>query len=149
MITYYPDGSWSTEAIGTNGVAQMRREIERLNDEPLMKLFDTLVRDYIRLAECDGSFNYTDDCDHDCRDCEYADCCEDCEYCDVCDNDCENCEHADYCEVREVEMENAVDDAIFEPTHEAARVYMCRDCEFHVVGFPCSRTTKMKKGCGK
>lgn len=149
MITYYPDGTWSTETIGTNGVEQIRSAIERLNDKPVKDLFELLVRDYINFAEYDGSFNYTDDCDHDCRDCEYADCCDDCEYSDVCDHECGDCDYKDCCEEYE---ENEEDDEASastpSPTVDSG-VYMCRDCEFHVAGFPCSKTTKKKKGCNK
>lgn len=157
MITYYPDGSWSTEAIGSNGVEMIRSAIERLSNQAVKDQFEVLVRSYIDFAEYDGSFNYTDDCDHDCRDCEYADCCDDCEYSDVCDHECGSCEYADCCEEFEPYDEEDEDDAAVEdkgapnptPDIHVEEVDPCRDCEFHVAGFPCSKTTKKKKGCAK
>lgn len=126
MITYYPDGTWSTDEISSDEVAQIKRAIERLNDEPIERLFDLLVRDYINLAEADGSSDYVEDCDHDCEYCDYADSCDEYE-----------------------EEDEEYEETTPTPAAYVDHVDVCKDCEFHVAGFPCSRTTKMKKGCKK
>lgn len=152
MITYYPDGSWSTEQDGirpefTNEeINCMWQELKAKNvkDETIKTIRD-LLQFMINTEEINGEEYFNANCDHDCTDCEYVDCCDDCEYSDVCDHDCEYCEHADYCDQYE---EDEDEDVEATPT-PAAHVYVCKDCEFHVIGFPCSRTTKMKKGCGK
>lgn len=139
MITYYPDGSWDTEHSGiapeftSEEIDRMWVELRAKNvkDETIKTIRD-LLQFMINTEEVDGEEYYNENCDGDCRHCDYRGDCDE-EYSDPCDDEDEDEEQYD---------EPAEDTETIEPA------ITCERCEYYCAGFSCSKSIKKKKGCG-